>query len=281
MKNSALIFHNRSMAEVLDPRSIELRKKIITALEHGRRGHIGASFSLVEILRVLYDKILKFDAVAPSWPGRDRCILSKGHGCLALYVLLAEKGFFPEEALYHFCQDGALLGGHPDATKIPGVEASTGSLGHGLSIGVGMAVNAGYEKSGARVFVIAGDGECNEGSLWEAAMGAGKYGLDNLTVLVDYNKYQSYDTTSYVQELEPFADKWRSFGFGVIEINGHDVTELTDVLKHLPLKKGKPSAIICHTIKGKGVGFAENNLAWHHKSKIDSEMITQLMDALG
>jgi len=269
------------MAAVLDPRSIELRKKIITALEHGRRGHLGASFSLVEILRVLYDKILKFDAAAPSWPGRDRCILSKGHGCLALYVMLAEKGFFPEQALHHFCQDGALLGGHPDATKIPGVEASTGSLGHGLSIGVGMAVNAGYEKSGARVFVIVGDGECNEGSLWEAAMGAGKYALENLTVLVDYNKYQSYDTTSYVQELEPFADKWQSFGFGVIEINGHDVTGLTEALKHLPLKKGKPSAIICHTIKGKGVGFAENNLAWHHKSHIDSEMITQLMGALG
>ncbi len=280
MEKSASVWHKMAEDIFLDNRSIAIRKKIVEILSCSKRGHIGSSFSLVEIMRVLYDNILRYDEKDPKWENRDRCILSKGHGCLALYVMLAEKGFFPTEELNLFCKKGALLGGHPDSTKIPGVEASTGSLGHGLPIGLGMAVNARFEKSDSRVFVILGDGECNEGSIWEAAMSAGKHHLSRLTVLIDYNKYQSYDSTSYVQELEPFADKWRSFGFGVTHVNGHDSSMLLNVLNNLPVIINRPSAVICHTVKGKGVAFAENNVAWHHKSGVEEKDINSLIEAL-
>ena len=242
----------------MDNRSKLLRQTIVRILKSARRGHVGAAFSLVEILRVLYDDVLRYDPKNPKAANRDRCILSKGHGCLALYTLLAEKGFFPESELWKFCAADGMLGGHPEH-KIPGVEASTGSLGHGLSIGVGMALNGRYEKSDHRIFVIMGDGESNEGSVWEAALCAGKHRLDQLTVIIDYNKQQSYATTMEVQDMEPFADKWRAFGFAAKEIDGHDVKVLKDTLGKLPLEKGKPSAIICHTVKGKGVSFVENN----------------------
>ena len=264
----------------LDTRSKLLRQTIVHILKSARRGHVGAAFSLVEILRVLYDDILRYDPKNPHWPNRDRCILSKGHGCLALYTLLAEKGFFPESELWKFCAPDGMLGGHPEH-KIPGVEASTGSLGHGLSIGVGMALNGRYEKSDHRIFVIIGDGESNEGSVWEAALCAGKHKLDKLTVIVDYNKQQSYATTTEVQDMEPFADKWRAFGFAAKEIDGHDVNALKDTFNKLPLEAGKPSAIICHTVKGKGVSFVENNLKWHHKNKVTDEEIESLLKELG
>jgi transketolase len=249
-------------------------------LEASRRGHVGSSFSLIEILRVLYDDVLRYDSQNPKWPERDRCILSKGHGCLALYALLAEKGFFPESELWKFCQSDGILGGHPEARKVPGVEASTGSLGHGLSIGIGFALNARYEKANYRTFVILGDGESNEGSIWEAAMCAGKHKLTNLTVLVDYNKHQSYGTTYEVQDLEPLADKWRAFGFAATEVDGHSVEELRSVLLNLPLQADRPTAIICHTIKGKGIPFAENNLKWHHKNKVSDQEIQSMLAAL-
>lgn len=264
----------------LDQRSRRLRRQIIEVLHQGKRGHLGASLSLVEIIRVLYDDILHYDPSQPQWPERDRCILSKGHGCIALYVILAEKGFFPTEELWKFCHHNGLLGGHPDATKIPGIEASTGSLGHGLPIAIGMALALKAEQKKPKVYAILGDGECNEGSVWEAAMSAAKHQMDNLVVMIDYNKYQSYDETSIVQELEPFVDKWQSFGFDVHEVNGHDVTELRNILKRLPMEAAKPSVVICHTVKGKGLDFAENNLAWHHKSNIDREMVGQMLKAL-
>ncbi len=264
----------------LDQRSRELRKIIVRTLEAGRRGHVGAAFSLVEILRVLYDDILRYDPKNPHWPDRDRCILSKGHGCLALYVLLAEKGFFPESELWKFCKADGNLGGHPEH-KISGVEASTGSLGHGLSLGVGMALNARYEKADYRTFVIVGDGECNEGSIWEASLCAGKHKLSNLTVIVDYNKQQSYSTTFEVLDLEPFADKWRAFGFATREVDGHNVEELKSTLSQIPFEPNKPNAIICHTIKGKGISYVENNLEWHHKSKVSDEEIEGLLAELG
>jgi len=264
----------------LDERSIALRRTIVRTLEASRRGHVPSAFSLVEILRVLYDDVLRYDPARPRWPDRDRCILSKGHGCLALYVMLAEKGFFPESELSTFCKSDGILGGHPDRGKVPGVEASTGSLGHGLSIGIGFALNAQYEKMDYRTFVIVGDGECNEGSIWEAAMCAGKHRLSSLTVVVDYNKQQSYDTTYTVQNLEPFAAKWRSFGFAVREVDGHDVQALRAAFWNLPVGPDKPSAIICHTLKGKGIGFVEGNLAWHHKSRISDEDIQALLQGL-
>jgi len=197
-----------------------------------------------------------------------------------LYVLLAEKGFFPEAELWKFCKSDGLLGGHPEYGKVPGVEASTGSLGHGLSIGIGFALNARYEKADYRVFVVVSDGECDEGSLWEAALCASKHRLSNLIVLVDYNKQQSYSTTYEVLDLDPLADKWRSFGFAVEEVDGHSTEQLRAVLAKTPFHPDKPSAIICHTIKGKGVSFVENNLDWHHKSKVTDEEIQSLLAEL-
>jgi len=258
---------------ILDARSKKYRKEILKIIEHARRGHIGSALSIVEILRVLYEDILRIDPKNPSWKERDRFILSKGHGCLALYVMLAEKGFFPKDDLYTFCEFNSILGGHPDANKVPGVEASTGSLGHGLPIGAGIALSAKIDKMGYRTFVLMGDGECNEGSVWEAAMFASKHRLDNLIGIVDYNKMQCFGNTCEVLDLEPFADKWKSFGFEVCEVDGHDVNALKKALKCVRFKKGKPSMLICHTLKGKGIKKLEANADWHHKAKVsDVEM---------
>ena len=246
-------------------------------LEAAKRGHVGSAFSTVEILRVLYDEELRYDRNIPRWPQRDRCILSKGHGCLALYVVLADKGFFPEAELWKFCKSDSILGGHPEYGKVPGVEASTGSLGHGLSIGIGFALNARYERAAYRTFVVVSDAELNEGSLWEAALCASKHKLSNLIVLVDYNKQQSYSTTYEVLDLEPLADKWRAFGFSVTEVDGHNLVELRAALTRTPFQRDKPSVIICHTIKGKGVSFVENNLHWHHKNNPTGEEIRAML----
>ena len=263
----------------LDDRSRDLRRMVIEALEGGGRGHLGSSMSLIEILRVLYDNVLNYRANDPGWEGRDRFILSKGHGCLALYAILVDKGFFPRSELRNFCRAGTYLGGHPERGKVPGVEASTGSLGHGLSIGVGIALAQRIKKSLARVYVVLGDGEINEGSVWEAAMCAGKHGLEHLTAIVDYNKVQSYGPTDVVQPLEPLLDKWNSFGFETLIVDGHNVDSLRDALKS-PLGKNKPTAIIAHTVKGKGIHFAEGKATWHHKSNISREDIATMYAAL-
>jgi transketolase len=263
----------------LDARSQALRRTIIRTLAAGQRGHVGAAFSLVEILRVLYDDVLRYDATRPHWPERDRFVLSKGHGCLALYAILADKHFFPEAELLKFCKSDGLLGGHPEH-HIPGVEASTGSLGHGMSIALGFALSARLSRALRRTFVVIGDGESNEGSVWEAALSAGKHRLSQFTVLTDYNKHQSYASTSVVQDLEPLGDKWRAFGFAVRDVNGHDVEELRQVLGALPLDPGKPSAIICHTVKGKGIPYAENDMAWHHQNKVTAADAERLLAAL-
>lgn len=264
----------------LDSRSRMLRAKMIRMLEAAKRGHMASAFSLVEILRVLYDCVLRYDPKDSSWPLRDRCILSKGHGALALYVLLADKGCFPESELWQYCKHDGILGGHPEYGKVPGVEASTGSLGHGLSIGIGLALNARLINADYRTFVIVGDGECNEGSIWEAALCASKHQLSNLTVIVDYNKQQSYSTTYEILDLEPFTDKWQSFGFSVGEVDGHNVGEIGHALKRIPFEATKPSVLICHTIKGKGVSFMENNLQWHHKNNPSPAEIRALLAEL-
>jgi len=263
----------------LDQRSKSLRRTIVKVLDLCGRGHVGAALSLVEILRVLYDEILKTDPKNPKWPLRDRCILSKGHGCLALYAVLCDKGFFPEEEMWNFCKPNGLLGGHPEH-KIPGVEASTGSLGHGLPIAVGMALNAKIEKLAYRTFVIVGDGECNEGSVWEAAMAASKHQLSNLTVIVDYNKHQSYSTTTEVLDMEPFIQKWQAFGFSTIEVDGHDLVGLKKIFSSCPVDLAKPTVIIGHTVKGKGISFVENNLKWHHKNKLNKEELEAMLKEL-
>jgi transketolase len=264
----------------LDERSLYLRRLAVRVLDKGERGHIGSTMSLVEILRVLYDEILRFRASEPAWPERDRMILSKGHGCIALYILLADKGFFPIETLDTFCHRDSILGGHPESGKIPGVEASTGALGHGLSIGVGMALATRIQKRDSRVFVVMGDGEINEGSVWEAAMCAGKHKLSHLTAIIDYNKIQSAGPTSEILDLEPLMDKWRAFGFAAVEVDGHDVGELRRVFKRVPLESDRPTAIICHTVKGKGIPFAEHDPTWHHKAKLPPETIARMYEAL-
>jgi len=265
----------------LDSRSRNLRRLVVRMLKGARRGHVGSAFSCIDVLRVLYDDVMRFDPASPKWPARDRCILSKGHGCLALYAILADKGFFPLAELDRVCAADGLLGGHPDGTKVPGVEASTGALGHGLSIGLGMALHLKIARSDSRVFVVLGDGECNEGSVWEAAMCAGKHRLANLTAVVDYNKHQAYGSTREVQDLEPLADKWRAFGFAVREADGHDVGELREVFASLPLDADKPTAVIAHTVKGKGAAFAENNMKWHHKNKVTDQEVESLLAAIG
>ncbi|MES9883188.1 MAG: transketolase [Sedimenticola sp.] len=270
----------RSLESPLDERSRALRRLVISALEGGGRGHFGSSMSLIEILRALYDNFLRYRVDQPEWPGRDRFILSKGHGCLTLYALLADKGFIERDALRGFCSQHSCLGGHPEVGKIPGVEASTGALGHGLSIGVGMALASHIRGDSSRVVVVTGDGEINEGSVWEAAMSAAKHRLESLTVMIDYNKLQSYGATRDVLDLEPLTDKWRAFGFGVSEVNGHDMDELRDSLARLPLEPGRPSAIICHTVKGKGFPFAEFDPMWHHKSRINAKQVAGMYAAL-
>ena len=273
------ISSNASAPASLDARSIALRHAIVDALIGGRRGHVGSSFSLVEILRVLYDDVMRYRPSDPEWSGRDRFILSKGHGCLALYAMLADKGFFASEELARQCMPGALLGGHPDP-HVPGVEASTGSLGHGLGLGVGMALAARMQRASHRVFVVMGDGEIQEGSVWEAALTASKYALSNLAAVVDYNKLQSYGPVADVLPLEPLVDKWRAFGFAVREVDGHDVAALRKAFAALPFEEKKPSILIAHTIKGKGIAFAENDPDWHHKATVDAEMGARLRAAL-
>jgi transketolase len=264
----------------LDARSRQLRRLVVRALDGGGRGHVGSSMSLIEILRVLYDDVLRFRPAEPGWPERDRMILSKGHGCLALYAMLADKGFIGADTLDSFCRRDSILGGHPEAGKVPGVEASTGALGHGLSVGLGMALAVRARKRDSRVFVVMGDGEINEGSVWEAAMCAGKHRLSELTAIIDYNKIQSAGPTREILDLEPLIDKWRAFGFATAEVDGHDVAELRKAFGGLPLDRTRPTAIVCHTVKGKGIPFAENDPAWHHKAKLPRETIADMYRAL-
>jgi len=265
---------------MLDKRSKLLRRLVLEMVKVGGRGHIGPALSLIEILRVLYDSILQFRPEQPNWANRDRFILSKGHGCLALYAILADKGFFDLSELNSFCLPDSILGGHPERGKVPGVEASTGALGHGLPIGVGMALSAKIRKQNHRVIVVTGDGEINEGSVWEAAMSASKHRLNNLSVLVDYNKLQSYGPVEEVLNLEPLVDKWNSFGFEVQEVDGHDTQALEDLIGRLPFNSEHPSAVICHTIKGKGFPFAENNPKWHHKSGLKDADFQAMFECL-
>jgi transketolase len=265
---------------VSDMPSKVVRRSIVSMIEVEKRGHLGPALSLVEMLRVLYDSFLRYRADEPMWQDRDRLILSKGNGCLALYATLAHRGFFQVNELATFGKPTSRMGGHPEWGKIPGVEASTGALGHGLPIGVGMALAGRIRKQDYRVVVITGDGELNEGSIWEAAMSAAKHKLSNLTVMVDYNKLQAYGLTSEVLNLEPLGDKWRSFGFAVEEVDGHDVGALESLMSRLPLDPQKPTAIICHTIKGKGIHFAEGSAEWHHKSGLTVEEIEAMYSCL-
>jgi transketolase len=225
--------------------------------------------------------MINFDPKKPLLSERDRVVLSKGHGCLALYAILVDKGFFPASELDTTSQVDSILGGHPEHAQVPGVEATTGALGHGFPISVGMALAAKIKKQKHKVYTIVGDGEINEGSVWEAALSASRHNLSNLKVLVDYNKIQSYDFVKNVSKLEPIVDKWKSFGFDVSEVNGHDIKKLKKNLELFVNKaNSKPSVTICHTIKGKGFYFAENNPEWHYRRSFSKEEIKKLDECL-
>jgi transketolase len=243
-----------------------------------RSSHVGTCLSIADILAVLYGEVLHVDPARPDWPDRDRFILSKGHGVAAVYAVFAERGFFPKEWLDTYCQDGSKLAGHITHHGVPGVEASTGSLGHGLSIGCGMALAGKRDGRPYRVFVMLSDGECDEGSTWEAVLFAPHHRLDNLIAIVDYNKIQAFGAVKEVLDLEPLADKWRAFRWTVREIDGHDYEQIEDALTSVPFEPGKPSCIIAHTVKGKGVSFMENQLAWHYKSPNDEQLAQALAE---
>lgn len=249
----------------LNERANWIRLSALTMTHHAKMGHTGGDLSASDILATLYlGGILQVDPGKPDWLQRDRFVMSKGHCSGAFYSTLARRGFFPLSLLKTFMEPLSMLNGHPDRNKLPGVEANTGPLGHGLPIAVGMALAARMKQEHWRVFVLVGDGELQEGSNWEAAMCAQQYGLDNLVVIVDRNRIQQGDFTENTINMEPLADRWTAFGFAVTEVDGHDHLALFNALSAVPIEKGRPSCLIARTTKGKGVSFAENKPAWHH-----------------
>lgn len=254
-----------------------IRVHALRMTHRARSSHIGGSLSAADILSVLYGRVLRVDPSQPDRADRDRFVLSKGHAAAAVYATLAERGFFPMEWLDTYYLNGSHLAGHI-MHSVPGVEASTGSLGHGLPIGCGMALAGKRDRQHYRIFVLLSDGECDEGSTWEAALFAPHHHLDNITAIVDYNKIQSFGTVKEVLDLEPLASKWRTFGWAVREIDGHNFGEIEETLLNIPLEPGKPSCIIAHTVKGKGVDFMENKLAWHYLPPSDEELHRALLE---
>ena len=250
----------------------EIRKRILRMHAKSRNSHIGSAFSIVEILIILYFRILKINPKESKDANRDRFILSKGHAVSAWYATLAKKGFFNEEILDKYCIDGGILSGHPDRFSIPGIEASTGSLGHGLPIGVGLAFAGKKDRKNYRVFVLMSDGECEEGSVWEAAISASRLKLDNLVGIIDANKLQAYEKTDNIQPISSLKGKFENFGWSVKETDGHNFEKLEQVFRNIPIKKEKPTMIIAHTIKGKGIPTMENKLEWHYKSPKENQL---------
>jgi transketolase len=261
------------------------RVQIIRMITHAGSGHPGGSLSVIDTIVAIMFGRLRHDPKRPDWPDRDRVILSKGHAVPALYAAMAKAGYFPEERLITLRKLGSPLQGHPDRTALPGIEAATGSLGEGLSVAVGMALGLKMAGSQARVYCILGDGEIQEGQVWEAAMSAPKLGhpdhhIDNLTVILDYNKIQLDDFVTKVLDLEPVVGKWQSFGWPVIEIDGHQIEQIGKALDQAQATKGTPTLIVAHTVKGKGVSFMENNVEWHGKAPKPAEAIAAIREIL-
>lgn len=249
----------------------DIRKTIYKIAHHAGGGHMGSAFSATDILSVLYfDDVLKYDPTNPEWENRDKFVLSKGHACYALYAVLARAGYFPEEELWSVGKPGSKFGGHPKMCEIPGVEASTGALGHGLSFAIGIAYANKIDKKKCHTYVMLGDGECQEGSIWEGALSAPTLELDNLTVIVDNNKLQAMDELENIVCMEPFADKWKAFGWNVIKIDGHNYVEIKEAM--LARHVGKPTLVVAKTIKGKGVSFMENVPIWHYRMPNEQEL---------
>jgi transketolase len=270
----------------LDAIARACRVQIIRMLTHAGSGHPGGSLSVIDLLVAIAFGPLRHDPRRPDWPDRDRIVLSKGHAVPALYTVMARAGYFPESQLITLRKLGSPLQGHPDRMALPGIEAATGSLGQGLSIACGMALGLRLASSPARVYCILGDGEVQEGQVWEAAMSAPKLGqpdhpLDNLTVIVDYNKIQLDDFVAKVLDLEPLVAKWQGFGWPVLEIDGHDLAQVDKALDQAEAVRGKPTFIVAHTVKGKGVSFMENNPEWHGKSPTPAEAVRAIREILG
>jgi transketolase len=264
----------------------ECRVQIIRMLAHAGSGHPGGSLSVIDVLVTLAFGRLRVDPKRPDWPERDRLILSKGHAVPALYAVMARAGFFPEDRLPTLRKLGSPLQGHPDRVALPGIEAATGSLGQGLSVGVGMALGARLAGSPARVYCVLGDGEIQEGQVWEAAMSAPRLGrpdhaLDNLCVILDANRIQLDGFVKTIMDLEPVIEKWRSFGWPVLEIDGHDVRQIDKALDQAEATTGAPTFILARTVKGKGVSFMENDPEWHGKAPKPAEAVRAIRDILG
>lgn len=250
----------------------ELRGQVVSLSHQAKTAHLGSSLSCSDIVAAAYWHVLNIDPANPTDPDRDRFILSKGHAATTLYSILAQKGFFPKEQLDTYTKDGGKLAEHPPASGLPGVEAATGSLGHGLPIGCGMAMAGKMRGQAYRVFCLLSDGECNEGSVWEAAMFAAAQKLENLCVIVDYNKWQATARSNETLALAPLREKWQAFGWDAFEIDGHDVGVLAELMSAMPNKSGKPVALIANTVKGKGVSFMEDDNNWHYRAPNDEEL---------
>ncbi len=250
--------------------AVELARRIridaVNMTSRGRSSHVGSVLGMADILAALYGGVLRFRPEDPSWTGRDRVVLSKGHAGAGMYAVLAEVGFFDVELLDRHCADGSIFSGHVSHKGVPGVEFSTGSLGHGLGVCAGMALAGVLDGATHRVYCVMSDGECDEGSVWEAAMFAAHHKLSNLVAVIDYNKIQSLAPVAETLGLEPFADKWRAFGWRVVEAPGHDIEALQATLDVLPSSWSQPTVVIAHTTKGKGVSFMENSVLWHYRT---------------
>lgn len=266
-----MIYHSEKLVNNLNNVARRLRLDVVTMIHRRKAGHPGGSLSIAEIIAALFFHHLRIDPENPFWSKRDRFILSKGHGCSTLYAALARKGFFPEEELKTWGHIGSRLQGHPDRLKTPGVEMTTGFLGHGVCIGAGLCL-AGYLRSlSYHTYVLLGDGECQAGILWEGAMIAGKYRLANLTLIMDYNGVQLDGPVHEIMPLEPVVEKWKSFNFEVIEIDGHNMREILDALDMAKEIHNRPAIIVAHTTKGKGVSFMENKASWHGQVPDDTQ----------
>lgn len=262
-----------NFSDTLENIAKQLRMRIIETSAKAKIPHLGSCLSCVDILTLLYFKILKIDPTDPKHVDRDRCILSKGHGAPALFQVLAMRGFFDEALLKNYGENGSLFSEHPPAPDyLPGIEAATGSLGHGLPIGAGMALSAKIMNKTFKVYVVLSDGECNEGSTWEAAMFAAAQKLTNLCVIVDFNKWQATGKSCEVMQLNRLPDMWKAFGWSVHEVDGHNYDQMTDVINNLGYNSEKPTAIIAHTIKGKGVSFMEDDNNWHYRIPSSNEV---------
>lgn len=252
-------------------KAIQLRMDLLQMIHRANSGHTGGSLSSVDILVALFYRVMRIDPTRPLWEERDRFVLSKGHSVEGYYAILADLGFFPKEELERYCRLGSFLTGHP-TRKVPGVEVNTGALGHGLAVGVGMAIAGKMDSKPYKVYVLMGDGELGEGSVWEAAQVAAHYGLDNLVGIVDRNRLQISGYTEEVLRLENLAEKWRAFGWEVVNVDGHDLERLVGTFEKVPILAKKPHLVLAHTVKGKGVSFIENKKEWHHHVPSEEEL---------